>query len=167
MHGGCCCVCNFALVAYWGHRLMHTKWLYWAHKMHHEFHDVSVLASGYTHPVDMIISLLFPVSLAFGTMAHFGYPVHLLTGWQILLAGQWGVVYDHAGISPSAYDSIWNDGFGWLMSGVLPLCRTALAHDLHHRQFQYNFGARYLIYDRLFGTYKAPVQPILITQKHI
>jgi len=51
---------------YWVHRAIHHPKLYWIHKKHHEFYNTFHLACVYTHPIEYLAGVAFP--LLSGTM---------------------------------------------------------------------------------------------------
>jgi len=49
-------------VFYWGHRTLHTKYLYkYIHKKHHTFNDTICIAYIYAHPVEYFFSNILPM----------------------------------------------------------------------------------------------------------
>jgi sterol desaturase/sphingolipid hydroxylase (fatty acid hydroxylase superfamily) len=46
------------------HRLFHTKYLYYFHKIHHQYVNTYGITSIYGHPIDFIFTNLIPISFA-------------------------------------------------------------------------------------------------------
>jgi len=46
---------------YWVHRIIHHPKLYWIHKKHHKFYNTFHLACVYTHPIEFIAGVAFPL----------------------------------------------------------------------------------------------------------
>jgi len=120
------------LTFYWGHRLLHTKWLYRnVHKQHHQFYVTIGFASEYAHPVELLLSNIVPAIIG---------PVllrsHLLVfaGWitLVILGTSWG----HSGMA-------------------FPFSLSTNFHDFHHSHpHSGNFGSL-RFWDWLMGTSKA------------
>ena len=121
---------NFILVDiffYLGHRLFHIGFLYKKyHKKHHEFtKPVSIIAL-YTHPIDCICTNIFPVLL----------PIIILRE---------GLIVSHLWIITAVVNTIYMSHNGEKDISDF--------HDLHHEQFNYNYGTEVFM-DKLLGTYK-------------
>lgn len=132
--------------SYWMHRLVHSyPCLYRYHKRHHEFHEVSILAAAYTHPIDILLTFILPMLVGMLIVRP-----HTMIAWQVLFAKQLHFAYDHGGYAPEVHP------WGWLLS-PLPLCRNSVHHDLHHSRNTGNYSAHYTIFDRLFGSFIPPI----------
>ncbi|MGC4033425.1 MAG: sterol desaturase family protein [Tepidisphaeraceae bacterium] len=127
-------------VAYWHHRIMHTKWMWELHKVHHAAEEMNVVTPLRNHPIDHIIGSLMnavPVALlgAKPGVVMFYYAINMvyqsLVHSEIVLKGRW-------------WDKIWI---------------TPAAHRVHHsnrvEHFDRNFGI-VTFWDKLFGTYMTP-----------
>jgi len=137
---------------YFGHRLIHTKQLYWCHKWHHEFKDVSVLATWYVHPLDALITDIIPAGLPVLI-----FRMHMYTTWMFSIPLILNAAWVHCGYElPLRFNPIL----------FLPLStQSEETHDLHHRNSAVNFGGAYFFWDRIMGTFKAPA-PLAVLQEH-
>ena len=125
---------------YWGHRMLHIKWLYQKiHKVHHEFQAPFGLSASYAHWAEIII---------LGT-ATFAPPViarpHLFTFYVWIQLRQLDAVITHCG-----YNLPFN------IFDYLPLYGGTKFHDYHHTSFYFNYASRFTWIDQLFGTYRDP-----------
>lgn len=137
-------VCYFILedfVFYWGHRILHTKWLYkHVHSVHHEYATPFGLTSEYAHPAEILF-------LGFATII--GPAItgpHLFTLWLWMSLRVLETVEAHCG-----YD------FPWSFSKIFPLYGGADFHDYHHRLLYTksgNYSSTFTYMDWLFGTDK-------------
>ncbi|WZZ54698.1 hypothetical protein YC2023_054805 [Brassica napus] len=128
-------------VFYWGHRILHTKWLYKnVHSVHHEYATPFGLTSEYAHPAEILF-------LGFAT---FIGPAltgpHLITLWLWLVLRVIETVEAHCGYH-----------FPWSPSNFLPLYGGADFHDYHHRLLYTksgNYSSTFVYMDWIFGTDK-------------
>jgi sterol desaturase/sphingolipid hydroxylase (fatty acid hydroxylase superfamily) len=136
---------------YWGHRLLHKPWLYWAHKKHHEFKDCTVWATFYVTPLDALITDIIPAGLPL-----FLFNMHIYTIYMYTLPLILNAAWVHCGYElPFRFNPLL----------ALPLSTQSEAmHDVHHRTSRHNFGGAYFLWDRLAGTYRVPL-PLVITPK--
>lgn len=128
-------------VFYWGHRVLHTKWLYkHVHSVHHEYATPFGLASEYAHPAEILF-------LGFATVIGPALTgPHLLTMWLWVVLRVLETVEAHSG-----YD------FPWSPSNFLPLYGGSDYHDYHHRLLYTksgNYSSTFVYMDWLFGTDK-------------
>jgi len=114
------------------HLMMHSPPLYkWVHKRHHEFSDdVFALTALYCTWYEAVICNVMAVG--FGPVL-LSLPSPYLYIW-------FGLVALNSTFTHSGYK------LGWLIDG---------SHDLHHSDFNYNFGTLTIL-DRIYGTYKDP-----------
>ncbi|GEO08375.1 sterol desaturase family protein [Segetibacter aerophilus] len=136
---------------YWSHRLSHRSALLWRlHRVHHS--DTHLDASTYFrhHPLDVFVGATWVIVAT----AVFGIDTITLGFYYIILTPC--MIAQHTNVSfPKAIDSI-----------LGKLIVTPNFHKLHHAQEQFytdsNFADIFIIWDRMFGTYKAyPPQPIV------
>ncbi|OIT02275.1 methylsterol monooxygenase 2-2, partial [Nicotiana attenuata] len=128
-------------VFYWGHRILHTKWLYkHVHSVHHEYATPFGLTSEYAHPAEILF-------LGFATIV--GPAItgpHLITLWLWMVLRVLETVEAHCGYH-----------FPWSLSNFLPLYGGADFHDYHHRLLYTksgNYSSTFVYMDWLFGTDK-------------
>jgi len=140
----------FDLTSYWLHRISHKIPLLWRlHRVHHS--DTSMDSSTYFrgHPVESINFAIGNVVAA----AFFGLDINILTLYFVILIPV--QILEHANIEfPQSIDRIFGKVF-----------TTPNLHKIHHHQYQYytdsNFADIFILWDRLFGTYKyVPVKEI-------
>jgi sterol desaturase/sphingolipid hydroxylase (fatty acid hydroxylase superfamily) len=130
----------FSFLNYWVHRLMHTRFLWEIHKVHHSAEDYNVLLPYRNHPVDFIFATMYG---AFA-IAVLGVRPEVLMAW----------------IGANAvYQSMVHSMYDWKGSWVEYIFITPAAHRIHHstlpEHFDTNFGI-FSLWDRLFGTYYPP-----------
>ncbi|KAI3910160.1 hypothetical protein MKW98_018518 [Papaver atlanticum] len=126
-------------VFYWGHRILHTKWLYkHVHSVHHEYATPFGLTSEYAHPAEILF-------LGFATII--GPAItgpHLFTLWLWMVLRVLETVEAHCGYH-----------FPWSISNLFPLYGGADFHDYHHRLLYTksgNYSSTFTYMDRIFGT---------------
>ena len=123
-------------VFYWGHRALHTPWLYKnVHSIHHHHAAPFGLAAEYAHPFEVCF-------LGFATLAGpmlFG--PHLLTLYTYLALRCCQTVECHSG-----YD------FPWSINRWMPLYGGAEFHDHHHRIHSGNYASTFIWMDALYRT---------------
>ncbi|XP_022853237.1 methylsterol monooxygenase 2-2-like isoform X2 [Olea europaea var. sylvestris] len=128
-------------VFYWGHRILHTKWLYkHVHSVHHEYATPFGLTSEYAHPAEILF-------LGFATII--GPAItgpHLITLWLWMVLRVLETVEAHCGYH-----------FPWSLSNFLRLYGGADFHDYHHRLLYTrsgNYSSTFVYMDWIFGTDK-------------
>ncbi|XP_030447282.1 methylsterol monooxygenase 2-2 [Syzygium oleosum] len=128
-------------VFYWGHRVLHTKWLYkHVHSVHHEYATPFGLTSEYAHPAEILF-------LGFATII--GPAItgpHLMTLWLWMVVRVLETVEAHCGYH-----------FPWSLSNFLPIYGGADFHDYHHRLLYTksgNYASTFVYMDWIFGTDK-------------
>jgi sterol desaturase/sphingolipid hydroxylase (fatty acid hydroxylase superfamily) len=141
---------------YIAHRLMHSNATIYkmsGHKTHHAVHKPTALATFCQDPLDVVLSNVIPVLGSLWVMDR-GLGMRFTKEQLILalglktyveVAGHVGILDGHATSFPQ---------FVWLprLFGVELHTKD---HDLHHTQGgRHNFGKRFTLFDRLFGTYK-------------
>ncbi|MED6111097.1 Methylsterol monooxygenase 2-2, variant 2 [Stylosanthes scabra] len=126
-------------VFYWGHRILHTKWLYkHVHSVHHEYATPFGLTSEYAHPAEILF-------LGFATII--GPAVtgpHLVTLWLWMTLRVLETVEAHCGYH-----------FPWSPSNFFPLYGGSDFHDYHHRLLYTksgNYSSTFTYMDWIFGT---------------
>ena len=123
---------------YWCHRLLHHPAIFrHVHSEHHESVDVNPFTSMSFHFLEpfLLSFWIFPVSYFFPIYA----PVLLL----IQVWGLLGNVKAHLGYE--LYPANLNKG--WLR-----FLTSSTHHNMHHRQFNGNYGVHFRLWDKLLGT---------------
>ncbi|KAK4788959.1 hypothetical protein SAY86_020278, partial [Trapa natans] len=128
-------------IFYWGHRILHTKWLYkHVHSIHHEYATPFGLTAEYAHPAEILF-------LGFATIIGPALTgPHLLTLWLWMVLRVLETVEAHCGYH-----------FPWSPSNFLPLYGGADFHDYHHRLLYTksgNYSSTFTYMDWIFGTDK-------------
>ncbi|MFC0306746.1 sterol desaturase family protein [Rhizorhabdus histidinilytica] len=135
---------------YWGHRIMHqVPWLWRFHAIHHEPVRMDWLVNTRTHPVDLVFTRMFGLSLVY--IAGLGTPGSgsgSIIPLIVLLVGTFWGFFIHSNL---------NVRLG-LLEHVLSSPRF---HHWHHSRVDHvnrNYASTLPIYDRLFGTHHLPRQ---------
>lgn len=131
-----CCMIEDTLF-YFVHRLLHTKKLYWIHKVHHAHTQTVGIASEYSHWIEFIISSAIPF-VAGPNILH----VHCYTYYIWLLLRIIKTTDAHCGYS-----------FPFSPFSILPFQGTSAMHDAHHMNKAYgNFSSFFMYWDYICGT---------------
>lgn len=113
---------------YYSHRLAHHPRLYkHIHKIHHEWTAPISIIAIYAHPIEHLVSNLFPIVLGPLIMGS-----HIATTWLWFTLAIMSTNISHCGFH-------------------LPFLPSPEAHDFHHLKFTNNFGVLGVL-DRLHGT---------------
>ncbi|ABK73356.1 sterol desaturase family protein [Mycolicibacterium smegmatis] len=134
---------------YWAHRADHRVRLLWtAHSVHHSsrFFNLSTnLRLPWFHPVSYTLR-----SLAWVPVALLGFPV-----WMIFVLNTAGLLFQ----IPCHTERI-----GTLWPAWEFMFNTPSHHRVHHGSnmsyIDKNYGGVFIVWDRLFGTYAAEVEPV-------
>lgn len=138
----------FDLFHYWLHRLLHENpFLYrHIHKKHHKYaHPIAILTY-YQEPVDLLLSNSIPTVLTLmlsPSMSLFEFNVILVCKTYVEISG-------HAG--RRLYPSHSFGQFVWLPR-LFGIQLYSEDHDKHHSINNCNYGKRFSLWDRAFGTY--------------
>jgi len=124
---------------YWLHRWMHRPRVYRIiHKWHHESIETSSMTSFSFHPIESILqALMIPILIVF-------LPMHLGVLMLFLVIMTISATINHAGVE------VYPTGFNqhWLGKWII----GSSHHDLHHKEFRYNFGLYFTFWDRWMKT---------------
>jgi len=137
-------VALFDFVTYWFHRAEHVTPLLWRlHRVHHSDTSMDASTNFRNHPIELII--------------YFG-------GSNIIAAGIFGLDLISLGlyflvVTPFVFLEHSNLRFpGWIDKTFGLVFTTPNLHKVHHDQDQYytdsNFSDIFILWDRLFGTFK-------------
>jgi Delta7-sterol 5-desaturase len=138
----------FDLFHYWLHRLLHeNRFLYrHVHKKHHKFSNPIPILTYYQEPIDLFLSNSIPMVLTImlsPNMSLFELHVILICKTCIEISG-------HAG--RRLYPSHAFSQFTWLPRAFgIQLYNED--HDKHHSINNCNYGKRFSLWDRVFGTF--------------
>jgi sterol desaturase/sphingolipid hydroxylase (fatty acid hydroxylase superfamily) len=123
---------------YWAHRLMHHRRLFrWVHRVHHLSRTPTPWAAYSFAPAEALVMALFmPAILALMPLQ--GVVVFIFLGIMILRNAM-----GHSGVE--FHPRQWVDS-------PLDLMTTTTHHDMHHQQFNGNYGLYFTWWDRWMGT---------------
>ena len=129
-------------VNYWFHRLLHSRFFWEIHKVHHSAEDFNILLPYRNHPVDFILATLYGVAI----------PTVLGVNPETILLwlGSNGI-----------YQSLVHSNFDWKWRWLEYILIVPGAHRIHHSALPKHFDSNYgilSIWDRIFGTYIPPTE---------
>jgi sterol desaturase/sphingolipid hydroxylase (fatty acid hydroxylase superfamily) len=138
----------FDFFHYWLHRLLHeNRFLYrHIHKKHHTYSHPIAILTYYQEPVDLLLSNSIPTALTLmlsPSMSLFEFNVILVCKTYVEISG-------HAG--RHLYPSHSFCQFVWLPR-IFGIQLYTEDHDKHHSINNCNYGKRFSLWDRAFGTY--------------
>jgi len=113
---------------YFMHRLLHYPPIYpYFHKIHHQFKTTTSMAGQHQHPVEFILTGLFPSAVG---PALLGPQTHMLTvlAWYFYRTCE--SIDGHCGYS-----------FPWAPLRLLPFSAGDAFHDYHHAENVGNYGS--------------------------
>jgi lathosterol oxidase len=129
---------------YWIHRILHHKWFYGPlHKLHHKWIVPTPFASHAFYFLDGYLQSI-PYHIA-----TFVFPMH-----KVLYIGLFLFV--------SVWSVIIHDGEYYTDGRII---NGAVNHTIHHLYFNYNYGQYFTLWDRVFGTYRAPTEELFDKEK--
>jgi sterol desaturase/sphingolipid hydroxylase (fatty acid hydroxylase superfamily) len=133
------------LAAYWAHRASHRiGWLWRLHRVHHSDTAIDATTGFRHHPLEQLV----PFAFALVPIWLFGLPPAAVALAEIVLLV--------AGLAEHA--NVRTDGELWRHAARLFV--TPAVHLVHHSsrpvQTDSNFGPFLTLWDRLFGTWRAP-----------
>lgn len=138
----------FDFFHYWTHRVSHYKYLYYFHKTHHKQTDNISVFSTYNHNlVDLLISNVLPLYLSsyIIPLSESQFFVFLLFKTFIEISGHSGT---YSGKTSSFSQCFWIPK----LFGIELYSRD---HFIHHAKFKYNYSKRFILWDKVFGTYQS------------
>jgi Delta7-sterol 5-desaturase len=128
----------FDIYFYFLHRLMHTRALYWMHRVHHRSTAPDPLTAFSFHPLEGLLTGGFvPIMVLL-------FNLHVYAIIAVNIYGVVSSVLVHSGheIFPRS----------WYQKSIGRFYITPMYHDRHHTTYRYNYGAFTSIWDRLFRT---------------
>ena len=128
------------------HRAAHSnRYLYRLHKTHHKFIHPSAKTTSYIHPVDLVWSYSLPLIIATKVVN-----LNMWEFWLITVYLTYQEIGGHIGKelypTSSFAQCIW-------LPRALGIELYTEDHDLHHSKFKWNYGKRFSLWDKVFGTY--------------
>ena len=144
---------SFDLFHYIAHYMAHKiPYIYVNfHKTHHQIHYPTSITAFYQHPVDYTMSNVIPLIMSFRLV--FTYLIFTLTPYQLILILTYKThieISGHCGKqnnTPSFPQFI----FFPKMLGISLYTKN---HDRHHTENNCNYSKRFIIWDKLFGTFR-------------
>ena len=138
----------FDLFHYIFHRLLHHKYLYkYIHKTHHTFDHPTAIITFYQDPIDLLLTNSIPTVFTLAILPQISYV-------QFTLIMTYKVFIEISGhIGKKMYPTSCFSQCIWLPRSLEIELYTE-DHDLHHTMNNCNYGKRFSLYDKLFGTYK-------------
>ena len=121
---------------YWCHRLAHHPKLYKYHKVHHEYHQNTVLAAQHEHPVDYVVTIATPALVAVSAVSPHSFTLFQWAAWVIMAN-----IDDHVGYE-----------FPWSPVRWFPCAAATAMHEFHHAKNMGCFASKLNIYDRIFDS---------------
>tara|TARA_B110000208_G_C11683386_1_gene399654 strand:- start:65 stop:1054 length:990 start_codon:yes stop_codon:yes gene_type:complete len=116
-----------------------------AHKPHHKFISPELFDAFDGNYADTICMILVPLYTTCMTLSLF----RNVSVWSYMIFG--ATYANYLCLIHSEYEHVFD--FALRKVGIA----TAADHHVHHRLFNYNFGHLFTYWDRLFGTYKSPL----------
>ena len=145
----------FDFFHYWAHRAMHVNaTLYKLHRTHHKHHCVRPILAFYQNVVDLILSNSIPFMLAVLLSNAVGLTISPL---QLVMLYNYKIFIEIAGHSnKTSYPTCSFPQCIWIPRCLgIELCSDD--HNLHHSKVQCNYAKRFSLWDKVFGTWTAPV----------
>lgn len=106
------------------------------HKVHHEYKYSTLLAAHHVHPVDDLLTIALPVSIALAIIKP-----HSFTQFQWMLYIAYTNLDDHAGYAFPFSPVRW-----------LPFAASSEEHSFHHFINVGSFSKKLTIFEDIFGT---------------
>lgn len=136
----------FDFFHYWSHRIMHQKHLYKIHKYHHQDKANVSAYSTYKHTfLDIIFTNTIPMLITSRIirLSEFNFMNLIFYKTYVEIGGHLGC-YTRASSFPQ---------FMWLPR-LFNIEATCTDHYQHHVKFNVNYSKRFVLWDKLFGTYQ-------------
>jgi sterol desaturase/sphingolipid hydroxylase (fatty acid hydroxylase superfamily) len=134
-----------SLMIYWIHRAEHTPLLWPLHAVHHAGKDFNILLFYRRHPAVLVFR-----SIALFVLLFLGFPLGAIASAFLILRA--ATLWAHSDLPTNAFVE------RWIVFGPR-------GHGIHHGADPSCFNTNYgdlVIWDRLFGTYKADAPDMLV-----
>lgn len=118
------------------HRLLHTKKLYWIHKLHHEYTNPTLLSDSHTSIFEVICVAIFP-NIIIGSFIS----MDLYTQCMFI------IVSISLGISQHS-----NYELPFSPFDLIPFCNTHKTHMIHHATIKKYYSPYWTFWDVVFGS---------------
>ncbi len=134
------------LTIYAQHRVLHAVPLLWRiHRVHHADPEVDVSTALRFHPLEIVLSML----LKTGVVVAFGMSPASVLAFEIILNG--AAMFNHTKASiPRPWER-------WIRMVIVTPDMHRIHHSTEPANASRNFGFSFPWWDRLFGSYRAPV----------
>lgn len=134
---------------YWGHRYLHVTHSP-LHKLHHEYIHLKPAITFYQDTLDMLLTVTVPFLLT-ERIIQSVYPLSSFEISALLVYKTFIEISGHTG--HDSYPSPSFTLFIWLPK-VLKIESYSEDHALHHTDVTCNYSKRFILFDKIFGTYK-------------
>jgi sterol desaturase/sphingolipid hydroxylase (fatty acid hydroxylase superfamily) len=137
----------FDFFHYWSHRILHHKYFYkYAHKKHHKYLHPTTIITYFQDPLDLILTNTLPILFTLSLLPWISYKQFNF----LLVYKEYIEICGHSG--RYVYPTGSFGQFKWLPE-CLGIQLHTEDHDLHHTSSQCNYGKRFCLWDKVFGTY--------------
>jgi sterol desaturase/sphingolipid hydroxylase (fatty acid hydroxylase superfamily) len=142
----------FDFFHYWTHRMIHMNTFLYKniHKKHHiNIYPTTILAF-YQDPFDLILTNSIPFLLTLIIVSSIHIPISIFTLNMIVIYKSYIEISGHCG--KKLYPSGSFPQYIWLPR-FFDIQLYTEDHDYHHTHTNCNFGKRFTLWDKVFGTY--------------
>lgn len=141
----------FDFAHYGVHKFLHSNATLYQliHKTHHEYKNPTAWTAFHIHPIDLVMSYSFP--LVFATLMITPSKLTFLLFTTYLTHQEIG---GHLGKKMYPTSSFMQ--FVWLPR-ILHIQLYTEDHDYHHKFINCNYGKRFALFDKMFGTYRSGI----------
>lgn len=142
----------FDFFHYITHRLMHNNYIYqYLHKSHHKFKYPTSIITFYQHPIDLIITNIFPTFMTLFIINNFNE--HKMTLFTFKMISTYLKFIEISGHTGKHFNGSSFPQFFWIPK-LFCIKLTTEEHDLHHSINNCNYSKRFILWDKIFRTYK-------------
>jgi sterol desaturase/sphingolipid hydroxylase (fatty acid hydroxylase superfamily) len=120
------------------HKSLHSKYLYWIHKKHHEYTNTVIWADTHTSFIEVLLVAVFPY-IIIGML----FDTHVYTQCMLIIVSITLGISQH-----SNYDLPYSP------FDLIPFSNTNKAHVYHHKLLNVNFAPYWTTLDTIFGSNK-------------